>query len=131
MLAKSHHFLLSFLSTVHCLFLCLFKSFVCILIFCYDLWWIKMFRTINPPRTIHHTPFTLHLVSFFHFSFIFFFYYPHLCSEKTPTFVFLHNSLKKVTNLDENFRENSQWNADSNSIKIMYIFHKLSVLAAM
>ena len=46
-LAKSHYFLLSFLSTVHCLFLCLFKLFVCILIFCYHLWSIKMFISIS------------------------------------------------------------------------------------
>ena len=35
---KTTSSLLSFISTVHCLFHCLFKLFVCILIFCYHLW---------------------------------------------------------------------------------------------
>jgi len=47
-LAKSHYLLLSFFVYRCCtLCVCLFKLFVCILIFCYHLWWIKMFKTLN------------------------------------------------------------------------------------
>jgi len=44
---------------------------------------------------------------------------------------FLAWLLEKVTNLNENFRQNGYWNADSNSIKIIGILLKYSLLAAM
>jgi len=38
---------------------------------------------------------------------------------------------QKVTNLNENCRQNSYWNADSNSMKIFCILCKYSLLAAI